>query len=128
MGKILSLVEAFLAHQERAARFAPRGVRARQGGWAGWVAAGAAVVTAVNSGGSGNSGGASGSQQQQDAMSRELFDFHRANYQPLEMLAIHDASVAGSPEMQEQRAAQAGTTVNTAYDNTQKSLAMQRDS
>src|SRR2546421_13009070 len=115
MGKILSLVEAFLAHQERAARFAPRGVRARQGGWASWVAAGAAVVGSVNSGGSGGNNDASTSQQQQDQMSRELFDFHQYNYQPLELQAIHDASVAGSPEMQEQRAAQAGATVNNAY-------------
>lgn len=126
MGKILTtlaeLCSAFLAHQERAARFAPRGVRARQGGWAAWVAAGVGVYNAVTAPSGG--GMANNSSGAQDQMSRELFDFHQYNYQPLEQAAIADAMKAGSPEQQEQRAAQAGTTVNTAYDNAEKSLQM----
>jgi hypothetical protein len=61
-------------------------------------------------------------------MSQDLFNFHSTNYRPLEQAAIADATKAGSPEMQESRAAQAGTTVNTAFDNAQKSLTMRRDS
>src|SRR5258706_5929100 len=104
-----------------------RALRGGRCGWASWVAAGAAVVGAVNSGGSHGSQ-ASNSASTQDAMSQDLFNFHSTNYRPLEQAAIADATKAGSPEMQESRAAQAGTTVNTAFDNTQKSLTMRRDS
>jgi hypothetical protein len=104
-----------------------RALRGGRCGWAAYVAAGASVITAINSGGSHDSG-ASRSSASQDEMSRDLFNFHSTNYRPLEQSAIADASAAGSPAMQESRAAQAGTTVNTAFDNAQKSLTMRRDS
>jgi hypothetical protein len=103
-----------------------RALRGGRCGWAGWVAAGVGVYNALNQPDSG--GQASRSSSMQDAMSQDLFNFHSTNYRPLEQAAIADATKAGSPEMQESRAAQAGTTVNTAYDNAQKSLTMRRDS
>lgn len=106
-----------------------RSLRGGRCGWYGWVSAGAAVVGALSGpSGGGSSGQASNSSTQQDQMSKDLFDYHTQNYRPLEQAAIADATKAGSPEMQESRAAQAGTTVNTAFDNAQKSLTMRRDS
>src|SRR5882672_709319 len=130
---LAELCSAFLARQERVARETPRGLRARQGGWAGWISAGAQAVGVANQLGlfGGKGGGNPGlanaateqsikSAQQQDAMSQDLFDYHKENYRPLEQQAIQDAAAAGSPAMLESRAAQAGTTVNAAFDNSQK--------
>lgn len=80
------------------------------------VGAGAAVYSASQSGKGGSSGGqlspaAEANARQQTTQSADLYNYYKTHYQPLEGQAIDLASAAGSPEMQEQRAARAGADV-----------------
>lgn len=94
----------------------------------GWVAAGAAVVNTVsnlNRGGGGSPSGQSRVATEQDIaaqkqaleQSKNLFDYHVENYRPLEQAAIQQAQEAGTPEKQEQMAAEAGATVDKSFTN-----------
>lgn len=93
----------------------------------GWVAAGAAVVNTVSNLNRGSGSPAGMSRQategdiaaQQNALeqSKNLFDYHVQNYRPLEQAAIKEATEAGTPEKQEQMAAEAGATVQKSFTN-----------
>src|SRR5882672_1625512 len=111
-----------------------------QRGFAGWVAAGSTALIAAKETGliGGKSGGPSAQENDaseaaarasdaQTKNSQDLFDYYKSTYRPLESSLVNDAQQAGSPAMQEQKAAEAGSTVGAAYDNADKSRQLQND-
>lgn len=55
------------------------------------------------------------------------FDFYRQNYMPVEAALTADSLKAGSPEMQDQRAGQAGATVTQAASNAAAADQLRKD-
>ena len=110
-----------------------------QRGFAGWVTAGASVIGAGSALGLfGNHNGPSGAENaaanasadatnRSSAMSQDLFDYYKNTYRPLETSLVSDAEKAGSEQMQEEKAAEAGSTVGAAYDNADKARQLQND-